>query len=165
VAFGRDIVSAGRHFFGLANTGMFTFEGVQILPGNPLAIEFGMISTTLSHGASSVRVDVDRGVLRIPIGRLARADAVRVLEHYKRVDSHEIVVNPDFYLGRLRFGLISAPVCFLAAAAGLGMQSFGINTSGDLNLILMITGLLCGIGALVLAAVAGYLSWQQHRRR
>lgn len=165
VAFGRDIVMVGNRFFGLVNTGMFTFEGVQILPGNPLAIEFGMVSTTLSHGASSARVDVSKGLLRIPIGRLARADAVRVLDHYRRVDSHEIVVNPGLYRGRMRFGLISAPVCFLAAAAGWAMQSYGINTNGDLNLILMIAGLLCGIGGLVLAAVARYLSYEQHRRR
>jgi len=30
---------------------------------------------------------------------------------------------------------------------------------------LMIAGLLCGIGALVLARIAGYLSYDQHRRR
>ena len=33
------------------------------------------------------------------------------------------------------------------------MQSCGIDANGDLNLILMVAGLICGIGALVLAAI------------
>ncbi len=163
VVFGKDIVMVGDRFFGLVNTGMFTFEGVQILPENPLAIEFGTVSTTLSHGGSAARIDVNKGVLRIPIGRLARADAVRVFEHYKGVDAHEIVVNPGFYRGRMRFGLVAAPLCFLATAAGFAMQSNGIGNI-DVNLVLMIGGVVSGIGALILAAIAAYLSWQQHRR-
>ncbi len=165
VVFGQDMVMVGDRFFGLVNTGMFTFRGVQILPENPLAIEFGTVSSTLSQGGSAVRLDVGSGVLRIPIARLARADAVRVLDHYKRVDSREIVVNPEFHRGRMRFGLIAAPICFAAAALGFVMQDHGINTDGDLNLVLAVVGVICGIGALILAGIAAYLSWQQHRRR
>lgn len=160
VVFGQDLVIVGDRYFGLVNTGMFTFEGVQILPGNPLVIEFGTVSTTGSDD-----IDTSRACLRIPIGRLARAEAVRVLDHYKRVDNHEIVVNPGFYLGRVRFGLIAAPICFLAAAIGYVRQEHGVDANGELNLILMIAGLLCGIGALVVAAIAVLLSREQHRRR
>ena len=164
VVFGKDIVRVGDRHFGLVNTGMFVFEGVQILPENPLAIEFGTRATSLSKGASSVHVNVVTGLLRIPIGRLARADAARVLDHYKRVDSHEIVVNPGFYKGRMRFGLIAAPVCFVAAALGYLMQEAGIATI-EVNLVLMIGGIIAGLGALVLALIAAWLSHLQYARR
>jgi hypothetical protein len=165
VVFGRDIVMVGDRFFGLVNTGMFAFEGVQILPGNPLAIEFGTVSTTFRDTGSSTRVDTRRGVLRIPIGRLARAEAARVLDHYKRVNSRELVVNPGFYRGRMRFGLIAAPICFVAAAVGVVLQVRGIDANGELNLILVVAGVIGGIGALILAGIAKYLSWRQHTRR
>jgi hypothetical protein len=45
------------------------------------------------------------------------------------------------------------------------MERYGINANGVLNLILTIGGVLCGIGALILAGIAWYLSWQQHWRR
>lgn len=155
----------GDRFFGLANTGMFKFDGVQILPGSPLAIEFGTVSTLVSSGGSTTRVDVSRGVLRIPVGRLARAEAALVLDHYKRVDRRERVVNPGFYRGRMRFGLIAAPTCFVAAAIGLALQKRGVDANGALNVILMVGGVVGGIGALILAAIAAYLRRQQHKRR
>lgn len=160
VVFGKDIVSVGDRAFGLVNTGMFTFEGVQILPENPLAIEFGTLQTSLSEGASSVYVNESRGVLRIPIARAARDDAVRVLNFYKRVDAHEIVVNPEFYRGRMKFGLIAAPVCLLLAALGYVLESAGAATQ-MVNLVLMIGGIISALGAVVLAAAAAYLGWLQ----
>lgn len=165
VVFGRDIVMVGDRFFSLVNTGMFTFRGVQMLPENPLSIEFGTRSALPSHGAAGVRVDVSTGVLRIPVGRLARADAVRVLDHYKRVDARETVVNPGFYRRRIRFGLIAAPIFFVAAALGAAMQYLGINADGVVNLLLAVVGVICGIAALILASIAAYLGRQQHRRR
>lgn len=65
----------------------------------------------------------------------------------------------------MRFGPIAAPICFLAAALGFGMQQYGINATGVLNLILAVAGVVGGIGALILAAIAAYLSGDQHRRR
>ena len=50
-------------------------------------------------------------------------------------------------------------------AAGLRRPPPTVTLLGELNLILMIAGLLYGIGALCLAAVAAFLSRQQHRRR
>jgi hypothetical protein len=165
VVFGQDIVMVGDRFFSLVSTGMFTFRGVQILAGPPPAIEFGTKSSLPSHGASGVRMDVSTGVLRIPVARLARADAERVFDHYKRVDAREKVVNPGFYRRRIRFGLIAAPVFFVAAALGATMQYLGINANGIVNLLLALVGVICGIAALILAGIAAYLGRQQHRRR
>jgi hypothetical protein len=166
IVFGADGVFVGNSYFGLVNTGMLKFEGVQMLPGNPLALEFGTVATTISHG-TSVRVNRTRGALRIPVSRLARAGAIRVLDHFRRVDAREIVVNPGFYLGRMRFGLIAAPTCFLLAAAGFALQFLGYGNllDGILPVALAVGGTVAGIGALVLSWLAWTLSRAQHHRR
>jgi hypothetical protein len=166
IVFGADGMFAGNSYFGLVNTGMLKFEGVQMLPSNPLALEFGTVATTISHG-TSVHVNRSRGVLRVPVSRLARGEAIRVLDHFRRVDAREIVVNPGFYLGRMRFGLIAAPICFLLAAAGFALQFLGYGNllDGTLAVALAVGGVVGGIGALVLAFLAWTLSRAQHLRR
>lgn len=163
IRFDPDGVLVGDTYFGLVTTGMFKFEGVQILPENPLAIEFGTVATTFSN-ATTVHVRTHRGVLRLPIGRLGRDDAVKVLDHYKRVDRRETIVNPGFYRSRIRIGLIGAAVCFSAAAVGFAMEALDIG--GDIvPLVLAVAGIVAGIGGLVLALLAKSLSSAQHRPR
>lgn len=164
VVFGKDIVMVGDRFFSLVNASMFTFRGVQMLPETPPSIEFGTRSALPSHGAAGVRIDVSTGVLRIPVARPARADAVRVLDHYKSVDARETVVNPGFYRRRVRIGLIAAPIFFAAAALGGAMQYLGIDAGGVVNLLLMLVGIICGVAALILASLATHLGRQQQRR-
>lgn len=166
IVFSADGVLVGSRYFGLVNTGMLKFEGVQMLPSNPLVLEFGTVATTVSLG-TSVHINRTRGVLRIPVSRLARSEAIRVLDHFRRVDAREIVVNPGFYLGRMRFGLIAAPICFLLAAGGFALQSLGYGNllDGTLPVTLAVGGTVGGIGALVLAGAAWTLSWAQHLRR
>ncbi len=48
---------------------------MQILPGNPPVIEFGTVATTVSGNDN---IDTRHACLRIPIGRLARVEAVCV---------------------------------------------------------------------------------------
>lgn len=163
IRFDPDGVLVGDTYFGLVTTGMFKFEGVQILPENPLAIEFGTVATTFSN-ATTVHVRTHRGVLRLPIGRLGRDEAVKVLDHYKRVDRRETIVNPGFYRSRIRIGLIGAAVCFSAAAVGFAMEALDIG--GDIvPLVLAVAGIVAGIGGLVLALLAKSLSSAQHRPR
>ena len=166
IVFRPDGVLVGDTYFGLVNTGMFKFEGVQMLPENPLAIEFGTVTTTISN-VSTVRIDRNRGVLRLPVSRLARAEAVRVLDYYKKVDAREIVVNAGFYLSRKRFGLIAAPICFLAAAVGFAIEFSGYGgILGELlPLLLAVGGVIFGLGALILVLLAWSLSRAQHRKR
>lgn len=163
IKFDPDGVLVGDTYFGLVTTGMFKFEGVQILPENPLAIEFGTVATTFSKG-TTVHVHTNRAVLRLPIGRLGRDEAVKVLDHYKRVDRRETIVNPGFYRGRIKFGLIAAAVCFVLAAIGFAMEALDIG--GDfVPVLLAVGGIVAGIGGLVLALLAWSLSSAQHRRR
>ena len=54
IIFGADGVFVGDRYFGLVNTGMLKFEGVQMLPSNPLALEFGTVATTISHVSTSL---------------------------------------------------------------------------------------------------------------
>lgn len=163
IKFDPDGVLVGDTYFGLVTTGMYKFEGVQILPERPLAIEFGTVATTMSH-ATSVYVHTYRGVLRLPIGRLGREDAIKVLDHYKRVDRRELVVNPGFYRSRIKIGLIWAAVCFVSAALGFAMEALDIG--GDLvPLVLAVVGTVAGIGGLALALFAKLLGNAQHRPR
>jgi len=163
VKFDPDGVLVGGTYFGLVTTGMFKFEGVQILPENPLAIEFGTVATTFSN-ATTIHVRTTRGVLRLPIGRLGRDEAIKVLEHYKRVDRRETIVNPNFYRNRIKIGLIAAAVFFVAAALGFAMEALDIG--GDLvPLLLAVVGVIAGVGGLVLALIAKALSSAQHRPR
>ena len=163
IKFDPDGVLVGDTYYGLVTTGMFRFEGVQILPENPLAIEFGTVATTITK-ATTVHVRQSRAVLRLPIGRLGRDEAVKVLEHYKRVDRRETIVNPGFYRGRIKFGLIAAAVCFVAAALGFAMEA--LDVGGDLvPLLLAVVGVIAGIGGLVLALIAKLLSNAQHTAR
>lgn len=166
IVFSRDGMLVGDTYFGLVNTGMFKFQGVQMLPENPLAIEFGTVATMVSQ-VSTVRIDRIRGVLRVPVARLARAEAVRVLDHYRRVDAREIVVNPGFYRGRMRFGLIAAPICFLLAAIGFALEFLGYGhlLDGVLSVALAVGGVVAGISALVLVLLAWSLSRAQHMPR
>ena len=163
IRFDPDGVLVGDTYFGLVTTGMFKFEGVQILPENPLSIEFGTVATTFSSG-TTVHVHTSRGVLRLPIGRLGRDEAVKVLDHYRRVDRRETIVKPGFYRSRIRIGLIGAAVCFTAAAIGFAMEALEIG--GDIvPLVLAVAGIVAGIGGLVLALLAKSLSNAQHRPR
>jgi hypothetical protein len=166
IVFSPDGVLVGDTYFGLVTTGLFKFEGVQMLPENPLAIEFGTVETTVTN-ATTVHINRSRGVLRLPVSRLARAEAIRVLDHYKRVDARETIVNPGFYRGRMRFGLYPAPVCFLVAAIGFGLQAAGYGNllDGTLAVSLAVGGVVAGIGALVLVLLAWSLSRAQHTKR
>ena len=166
VIFVPDAVVVGPALYPLVNTGMFRFAGVQVLPERPLAIEFGTVTTSVA-AEPSVRVSRSRAVLRLPVARRARDDLPRVLRHFQQVDARELVVNPGFYLSRIRAGLIAAPVCFAMAAVGfwLGRQADGDETMATIGLTLAASGVIFGFAGLILAGAAWLLRQGQYRRR
>ena len=166
VIFVPDAVVVGPALYPLVNTGMFRFAGVQVLPERPLAIEFGTITTSVAS-EPTVRVSRSRAVLRLPVARRARDDLPKVLRHFQQVDTRQLVVNPGFYLSRIRIGLIGAPVCFALAALGfwLGQHAEGDETTVTIGLTLAVCGVIFGLGGLILAAAAWSLRQGQVRRR
>jgi hypothetical protein len=164
VVFLEDGVSVGGTYFSLTTTGLYRFVGVQMLPQNPLAIEFGTVLTWISSGGSSTRVDQFTSVLRIPVARLGRDAAAKALEHFRKVDARQLIVNPGFYRGRIRAGLIGTPVLFAIAAAGFGLNAIGVDL-GIIPLCMAVIGTVAGLGALCLAGAAAVLSRLQHSPR
>jgi len=161
IIFVADAVLVGDTYFALVTTGMFKFTRVGMLSEGPPTIEFVTVTTWANR--FSVRTSV--GVLRLPVSRLG-ADGAKVLEHYRRVLSREIIVNEGFYRGRMRFGLIAAPICFAVAAAGFVVKSIGAgNDSGALSGPLIGMGLVFGTAMLILALVAWLLRRAQLRKR
>ncbi len=167
IAFAADGVRVGDAYYPLVNTGGSKFAGVQMLPMSPLAIEFGIITTYVSGD----RFRRSQSVLRLPVSRVARAEAITVLEHFKRVDAREIVVNPDFYDSRIRWGLRLAPIFFAMFLIGLWINA-GRTWRPDeegwgpmvATMTLTIAGCLFGIGALIVAVAAWWLKRGQMRR-
>ncbi|MGE0665529.1 MAG: hypothetical protein AB7O49_03125 [Sphingomonadales bacterium] len=155
---GNGLVIGGA-YFGLATTGMYRFEGVQILPENPLAIEFGTVLTTMASTGSSVRTYRTRAMLRVPVSRVASAEAAKVLRHYTAVDRREVIVDRDFYTRRIRWGLTGSVVFFLVATVGFGLGAAGIRNEAPV--IMAVTGVIAGIGGLVLAGIARLLRGRQ----
>lgn len=167
VIFVPDAVVVGRNIYPLVNTGMFRFAGVQVLPERPLAIEFGVITTSIV--GQYHRVVRSRSVLRVPVARQARDDLPRVLRHFQQVDAREIVVNGDFYLRRIRIGLIGGALSFLVAAVAFSItpRSAGPDevTRQMIGLVFIISGVIFGIAGLILAAIAWQLRQQQLPQR
>jgi len=162
VIFTDNSVIVGGTYFGLVTTGMFKFEGVQMLPENPLALEFGTVMTTVA-GGNTVRVYRTRGLLRIPVSRAGRDEAVKVLGHFSAVDQRRTLVNPNFYRRRIAWGLVAAPLFFLVAAAGFSLNEAGVQ--GDAPLLMAVIGTIAGIGGLVLALIAWALHMKQRAPR
>lgn len=162
VIFTDNAVAVGGTYFGLVTTGMFRFEGVQMLPDNPLALEFGTVMTTMA-GGNTVRVYRTRGLLRVPVSRAGRGEAVKVLDHFSAVDQRKKLVNPNFYGRRIRWGLIAAPLFFLMAATGFALNAAGVE--GIVPLLMAVTGVIAGIGGLVLAFIAWVLHMKQRAPR
>jgi len=160
VIFGADGVLVGGTYFALVTTGAHRITGVQILPGNPPAIEFGTVLTWMVR-KPQLATRRSAGVLRIPVGRLATDDAGKALAHFQAVLERRIIVNPGVHRGRMRFGIVGAAVLGLLAAAGFALNAAGIEL-GVLPLIMAVTGVVGGLGCLVLALAAGRLSDRQH---
>lgn len=144
VIFTDNSVIVGGTYFGLVTTGLFKFEGVQMLPDNPLALEFGTVMTSVTK-INAVRINRIRGVLRVPVSRAGREAAVKVLNHFSAVDQRKALVNPGFYARRIKWGLIAAVMFFVVAAGGFGLNAAKTDL-GDIPLLMAVVGTISEIG-------------------
>jgi hypothetical protein len=122
------------------------------------------VLTWIASVESTTRIDRVAGVLRIPVSRLARDGAAKVLDHFRKADAREIIVNPGFYRSRIRAGLIAAPALFAIAAGGFWLNGIGADL-GDVPLYMAVIGTVGGLGALCLSAAAAVMSRMQRSRR
>lgn len=121
-------------------------------PVDPECLELALAHPTNKYGGKLLRA------LRIPIARVARAEARRVFDHYAvitRPRASPAERNP----GRvIRSSLAVSILCAGVAGVGFAMNAQGI--TGDMPIILAVGGSVAGLGAALLALLVALL----HRR-
>ncbi len=165
VIFSTDGVIVGDTFFGLATTGLAHIRQAGIVPGDPLCLGFQTAITTgrvQSSGAASFRSV--QGLLRIPVPDAAHPDARMVLDHYVAALSGRVVVKPDFWPRRMRWGLRTALIAAIVSGSGFGLEAIEAEV-GELPLILAVAGAVIALGGLVLAFLAWTFAGRQWRGR
>lgn len=163
VVFGKDGMIIGDTFYGLATTGLAHIRQVGIVPGDPLCIGFQTALTTGRVQSSGVaRFDTALGLLRIPVAKASQQEAKAVLDHYTAALAGQVIVKPDFWRRRIRWGLRAAVVAAFASATGFLLEAIEADL-GVLPLILAVSGAITVIGGLILAFLAWTFSDRQRR--
>ena len=161
VIFVADGVLVGDTYFGLVSTGMFRINNIRMLSEGPPIIAFRSVTTWANR--FGVRTSI--GALRIPVSHAVSTEAARVLGHFERVDRREAIANPGFYRGRMRAGLIGAPIFLAVAILGFVLNSTGENNDiSDVSYIIIIFGLVFCLAMLILALAAWLLGRAQLRK-
>ncbi|MEQ1929003.1 MAG: hypothetical protein ABL957_00530 [Parvularculaceae bacterium] len=159
VIFGDDAVLFAGDYFGLPAAGLLRIGGVQILDGDPQALEFG-VALTSAHDLNTIHVRTQRGVVRVPVAPDARAEAHAVLNHFQGVRNGEVAANPAFWPQRRRAG---AAVALLGAAAFLIGMLFR-EAPGLVPLIAAVVGAISSLGGVVLFVLAWFLDPHKKKR-
>lgn len=161
IIFISDGVVVGSAYFTLVTTGPFRFTGVHALTQTPPVIEFGVITTLFSPDKTYKFTNA----LRLPASNAARAELDRVVDHFQRVARRELIVNPHFYRGRLRFGLGVAAIGAVPTVLGLILAAQA-RQSGNQDMENIAGGL--AIFSLIFAGFGlflAFLAWAMRRRQ
>ena len=161
VIFVTDGVLVGDTHFALVTTGLFRFSGVRMLIEGPPVIAFRTFTTY----ANRFGTRTTGGELRIPVSRFAGDEVIKVVAHFEGVGAGKIIANPDFYRRRMRFGLTAAPIFLAIAAVGFVLGPNDVSDgSVSIPSLMVITGIVFSVAALVLALAAGLLDRAQRRK-
>jgi hypothetical protein len=163
VIFATDGVIIGDTFFGLATTGLAHIRQIGIVPGDPMCIGFQTALTTgrvWSSGGATFGTAL--GLLRIPVASGSRQEADAVLDHYTAALAGQVIVKPDFWQRRIRWGLRAALVSAFVSAAGFALEALDAGF-GVLPLILAVSGAITALGGLILAFLAWTFADRQRR--
>lgn len=161
VAFSKDGVLVGDTFYGLATTGLAHIRQAGIVPGEPLCLGFQTAMTTGQvQSSDAVSFGTALGILRIPVADASHTEAMAVLDHYTKALAGQVIVKPDFWRKRIRWGLRAAVFSAFVAAAGFALEALKAGL-GVIPLILAIVGVITAIGGLVLA----FLAWTFENRQ
>ena len=163
VIFVANAVMIGGQFFGLSNTGLVRFDALKMLRQGMLGIEFRIRYTTV-HGATVQRYQTDTILLRVPVATAALEDAERVHSHFEKVLRREIIVNPGFWVFRIKLGLWTAAIFGMAAALGYSFWSPSTSLENPVPEIMMGGGIVFAGAGLILALGAWIQYRRQHRR-
>ena len=158
VIFTADAVMVGGAYFSLATTGLSTFFGPQMLPSSPLCLEFGI---RIADEETSALDEI--ATLRVPVGRIAVEDAKRVLAHFQRVETREIIVNPDIHRRRLRVSLWVTMACAVMAAIGFGAVEAELDW-GYAPLFMTVAGTLGAFFGTSISVIIWLMQERQHGR-
>ena len=162
VIFSPSAVMIGDDFFGLGKSGMARFTWVQMAPGNPLAIAFGMAMTVgRASSTGAAIITTHKSELRIPVARTANDEASKVLAHFTAVHAGQTIARPGFWAFRVKIGLWALGIGAVAAAAGCGLNAMKIKL-GDVPLIMAVSGAMLVLFGAVLAGAAALLG--RHER-
>jgi hypothetical protein len=165
VVFSPSAVMIGDAFFGLSKTGMARFNWIQMAPGNPLAIAFGMAMTVgRASSTGAAIITTHKSELRIPDARTANAEASKVLTHYTAVHSGQTIARPGFWAFRVKIGLWALGIGAVSAAAGFGLNALKVKL-GDVPLIMAVSGVMLVLFGVVLAGAASLLGRDERRDR
>lgn len=165
VVFAKDGMVIGDSFYGLATTGLAHIRQVGIVPGDPLCIGFQTALTTGRVRSSGVaKFGTALGLLRIPVAKASHGEAKAVLDHYTAALAGQVIVKPDFWQRRIRWGLWAALVAAFASATGFLLEAIEADL-GVLPLILAVSGAITVIGGLLLAFLAWINADRQRRGR
>jgi hypothetical protein len=158
IIFAPDAVVAGRAFYALVTTGLFQFTSVHEVRESPPAIEFVVTTITTPHYRLY-------NALRLPVAPSARGELDRVIDHFRRVAKGRVIVDPDFYRPRIRFGLIVASVGAILAALGFWLtgQAGGDQDMENVALGLAVGSSIVAAAGLMVAAIAWTLRQRQYR--
>lgn len=155
VAFSRDGVLIGDHYFALGSTGLQYFYAVAMTRSNPPMLEFRIV--TISANRFGFRRFLS--VLRVPTAADGFGRAQKVLAHYQAVLRREVIVHPTFWKARIKIGLVSAAVSGTCALLGFLLR--GQNEAlHDAPTIMLGAGAIFTIAGLLLALAA----WSNDRR-
>jgi hypothetical protein len=148
VRFGRRQVMVGDAYHPLRRYGLPELRGLGWLqpPDAPECIEFTLVYPRGRYGGT-----VSMG-LRVPVAPAARADAVRVFEHFRAV-----VPQPRIGLATRRPGLVIGWGLGFTALAGLvALVGWVLHERGDQSLevmLAMLGGMIFAIGGALFTAI------------
>jgi hypothetical protein len=164
VIFSPSAVKIGDNFFGLSKSGMARFTWVQMAPGNPLAIAFGMAMTTGRATSGGAIITTHKSELRIPVARTANDEAGKVLAHYTSVHSGQTIARPGFWALRVKIGLWAVAIGAVSAVAGFGLNAMKVQLA-EAPLVMAVTGVMLVLFGVVLAGAATLLGRDERRDR
>ncbi|MFZ1469805.1 MAG: hypothetical protein WAT09_12630 [Paracoccaceae bacterium] len=165
-AFGPEVIVADGMLYSIPSAGMQSMRGVTLRPWTPPMLEFSTQIVTTRPGVVGGLLTV-KSLLRVPAPDLAQAVSLR--RYYQGILDGQTVIAPGRWILRIKLGLWGAAVGAASALTGWFLAGAthwrADDLSGQIALLMLLTGPLLILGGLVLALIAWRLHKIQHGRR